>query len=67
MLESNAVLAEDGRETYWRREIQVMLILNIKAEMEVLAERNGGVKGWVEAELVSETQGALAEGALRTV
>lgn len=52
MLEKSAVLQEKVEETEWRRELQVMLMLNIKAEMEVLAEREGGVKGWVEEKLL---------------
>lgn len=51
MLENNAVLWEGGREVEWRRELQVMLMLNVKAEMEILAERDGGVTGWVEDKL----------------
>lgn len=52
MLENNVVLGEEGRESEWRREVQVMLMLNVKAEMEVLAEREGGVVGWVEGRLL---------------
>ena len=52
MLENNVVLGEEGRESEWRREVQVMLMLNVKAEMEVLAEREGGVAGWVEGRLL---------------
>ena len=52
MLESSNVLQEGGKEEEWRRELQVMLMLNVKAEMEVLAEREGGVKGWVQEKLL---------------
>ena len=52
MLESSEVLQEGGKEEEWRCELQVMLMLNVKAEMEVLAEREGGVKGWVEEKLL---------------
>ena len=52
MLERNEVLQEDGIEKVWRRELQVMLMLNVKAEMEILADREGGVKGWVEEKLL---------------
>ena len=51
MLE-NDVLQEGGKEEEWRRELQVMLMLNVKAEMEVLDERGLGVKGWVEEKLL---------------
>ena len=64
MLERSEVLIEDGAEREWRRELQVMLMLNVKAEMEILAEREGGVKGWVEEKLMeavikSQTHGDL--------
>ena len=52
MLERSEVLQEGGKEEEWRRELQVMLMLNVKAEMEVLAEREGGVKEWVEERLI---------------
>lgn len=52
MLEKSEVLQEGGKEGEWRRELQIMLMLNIKAEMEVLAEKEGGVKGWVEEKLL---------------
>lgn len=55
MLERNEVLQEGGTEEEWRRELQVMLMLNVKAEMEVLAEREGGVKGWVEEKLLESS------------
>lgn len=43
--------AENGREREWRREVQVMLMLNIKAEMEILNEREGGMEAWLEKKL----------------
>ena len=52
MLERSEVLQEGGMEQVWRRELQVMLMLNVKAEMEILADRHGGVKGWVEEKLL---------------
>ena len=51
MLERSEVLQEGGAEKEWRRELQVMLMLNVKAEMEILAEREGGVKGRIEEKL----------------
>ncbi|KAL9629663.1 MAG: hypothetical protein Q9164_006780, partial [Protoblastenia rupestris] len=62
ILENNAVLAEGGSETEWRRELQVMLMLSVKAEMEILAERNGGVGGWVETELVRRAEDPSSAG-----
>ena len=52
MLERMEFLQESGTEEEWRRELQVMLMLNVKAEMEVLAEGEGGVKRWVDEKLV---------------
>ena len=52
MLENSEWLREGGVEGEWRRELQVMLMLNMKAEMEVLSERVGGVEGWVEERLL---------------
>lgn len=52
MLEKSEALREGGKEEEWRRELQTMLMLNVKAEMEVLAEREGGVKLWVEEKLL---------------
>ncbi|KAI4142482.1 MAG: hypothetical protein L6R39_004917 [Caloplaca ligustica] len=46
-----AVYDEDGVEQEWRRELQVMLMLNLKVEMEILSEREGGVERWVEQRL----------------
>lgn len=45
---------EAGPEQEWRREMQTMLMLNMKAEMEMLGERNGGVEKWVEQRLCDE-------------
>ncbi|KAI4139445.1 MAG: hypothetical protein LQ341_004218, partial [Variospora aurantia] len=38
--------SEDGPEHEWRRELQMMLMLNIKVEMEILSERRGGLENW---------------------
>ncbi|KAL8751861.1 MAG: hypothetical protein Q9184_005921 [Pyrenodesmia sp. 2 TL-2023] len=45
---------EGGPEQEWRREIQTMLVLNIKAEMEMLGECIGGVQKWVEQRLCED-------------
>ena len=34
-----------------------MLMVGVKAEMEVLSERVGGVEGWVEERLLEEWRG----------
>ena len=64
MLEKIEVLQEDGMEKVWRREMQVMLMLNVKAEMEILADREGGVKGWVEEKLLENGNSLHANEAL---
>lgn len=44
--------AEDGPEPEWRRELQTMLMLNLKAEMQILDELPGGLVSWLSNELV---------------
>lgn len=48
------LLDEEAEEKEWRRELQVMLMLGVKAEMEILADRAGGICGWVEERLLEE-------------
>ncbi len=51
-------LLEEGEvEREWRRELQVMLMLGVKAEMEILGERDGGVEGWLEGKLLADGVG----------
>lgn len=50
MLEKDA-LARNAQEIERRRELQVMLMLNMKAEMEILDEREGGMAAWLEEKL----------------
>jgi len=52
MLEWN-LCTEDGPEPGWRQELQKMLVLNIKAEMQILDEMPGGLVGWLSGELGS--------------
>lgn len=40
--------AENGLESEWRRELQFMLILNIKAEIQLLEARSGGLVGYLK-------------------
>ncbi|KAL8955817.1 MAG: hypothetical protein Q9183_006516, partial [Haloplaca sp. 2 TL-2023] len=51
------VCDEDGVEKEWRRELQVMLMLNVKVEMEILAGREGGVETWVDERLCKAISG----------
>jgi meiotic recombination protein SPO11 len=41
------VCTENGPEPAWRRELQTMLMLNVKAETQVLEELPGGVICWL--------------------
>ena len=42
------VFGEDGPEPQWRREVQIMLLLNVKAEIEIMGSREGGFESWLE-------------------
>lgn len=52
---------EDGPEYEWRRELQTMLMLNIKVEMEILSERKGGLEKWVEERLFQQPSGNVSK------
>jgi meiotic recombination protein SPO11 len=43
--------AENGPEASCRRELQTMLVLNMKAEMQILDELPGGLATWLSTEL----------------
>lgn len=66
MLEKDE-MAENGREREWRREVQVMLMLNIKAEMEILNEREGGMETWLEKKLIYMASGEDAKEQINQV
>ena len=53
MLAQSSFVEETG-ESEWRRELQTMLMLGCKAEMEILDDREGGVEGWLEEALIKE-------------
>ena len=44
---------EDGAEAEWSSELQTMLMLNLKAEIEILDHREGGLQAWLMQRLVS--------------
>lgn len=52
MLKNSPAFAEDGPEVEWRAELQTMLMLNLKAETEILYERDGGLEGWIDRKMV---------------
>lgn len=59
LLKRDILREDDGRsETGWRRELQVMLMLGYKAEMELLEEREGGLEAWLQRKLVAESKRA---------
>ncbi|KAG2005144.1 hypothetical protein GB937_008978 [Aspergillus fischeri] len=51
MLSNNPVWAEDGPEQEWRAELQQMLMLNLKAEIEILYDRQEGLEGWIDKKM----------------
>lgn len=44
--------AENGPEPIWRRELQIMLMLNTKAEIQHLSGREGGLEEWLQDKLL---------------
>ena len=53
MLGQSNLMKENG-EREWRRELQIMLMLGCKAEIEILDNRESGVGGWLEETLMKE-------------
>ncbi|KAJ5689379.1 hypothetical protein N7462_003771 [Penicillium macrosclerotiorum] len=51
MLRNSPVWASNGPEPEWRLELQRMLMLNVKAEIEMLYERDGGLEGWIDQKI----------------
>lgn len=51
MLSKNPVWAVDGPEPEWRVELQRMLMLNVKAEVEILYDREDGLEKWIDREM----------------
>ncbi|KAF2728244.1 meiosis-specific topoisomerase Spo11 [Polyplosphaeria fusca] len=45
------ICTEKGQEQEWRHQLQVMLMLNIKAEMQILEELSGGLARWIFEEI----------------
>jgi len=50
MLQKN-VFTENGPEPKWRRELQIMLMLGVKAEIQILEGREGGLHAWLKERL----------------
>ena len=60
--------AENGPEASCRRELQTMLVLNMKAEMQVLDDLPGGLATWLSTELgARQRSGVNDEGPVSPV
>ncbi|KAI9807247.1 MAG: hypothetical protein M1825_005965 [Sarcosagium campestre] len=44
---AKGIFAENGPEPKWRREVQVMLMLNIKVEMQIMGEMDNAWEAWL--------------------
>ncbi|RHZ68170.1 hypothetical protein CDV55_104697 [Aspergillus turcosus] len=55
MLSNNPVWAENGPEQEWRAELQQMLMLNLKAEIEILYDRQEGLEGWIDRKMTTSS------------
>ncbi|KAI9791610.1 MAG: hypothetical protein M1816_003696 [Peltula sp. TS41687] len=47
-------LDEEGQEIEWRRDLQYMLMLNVKAEIQILSNLEGGLERWLEREITAQ-------------
>lgn len=56
MLNNSPVWAVDGPEPEWRAELQQMLMLNLKAETEILYQREGGLEGWIDRKMAASLE-----------
>ena len=55
------VFAEEGAELEWRRELQVMLMLDMKAETQLLSSREGGLEQWLGKKMTDERRAWKSE------
>ena len=51
ILRNNPTCVADGPEQEWRAELQKMLMLNLKAETEILYDRDGGLEAWIDQKM----------------
>ncbi|KAE8375914.1 Spo11/DNA topoisomerase VI subunit A [Aspergillus bertholletiae] len=56
MLSNNPVWAAEGPELEWRTQLQQMLMLNLKAEIEILYDWDGGLEGWIDQNMAAFSQ-----------
>ena len=45
---------EETDEAEWRRELQIMLMLNRKAEIQCMSDSDGGLEWWLGREIVTQ-------------
>jgi meiotic recombination protein SPO11 len=50
---------QEGAGVEWRRELQVMLMLNCKAEIQILSSGDTGLEGWLDRSLMEALGGRL--------
>ena len=43
---------QEGAGVEWRRELQIMLVLNCKAEIQILSSGDPGLEGWLDKKLM---------------
>ncbi|KAJ5908911.1 Winged helix-turn-helix transcription repressor DNA-binding [Penicillium taxi] len=51
MLQNSPVFASGGPELEWRLELQRMLMLNVKLEIEAVYEQSGGLEAWINRKM----------------
>jgi len=44
---------EGDREEEWRKDLQLMQMLNLKAEIQILSSGEGGLEEWLDRKLTS--------------
>jgi meiotic recombination protein SPO11 len=49
-----SIFAEGGPEPVGRAELQIMLMLGVKAEIQVLNDLDGGLCAWLNRKIVAE-------------
>ena len=60
MLARENGFGDDEMELEWKREVQTMLILNVKAEIQILG--NGEALGsWLDGKLIKATKGVVGK------
>lgn len=50
----NKALQGEWEEAEWRNDLRYMLMLNVKAEMQILSNLEGGLEQWLEREITAQ-------------